>query len=253
MANSSYTPPSLTTPTARRLSSGGAPTAQNLGKNYTAPNNRTGVVGPSSMGADTVSLFQDNLKNRIQKSQSNTNAFLNQIEQQKQAKLSKFQQQYGLQKAGEAPAAAGPSGPMPDFGNTSGTDLRNKIVKTAASRLGTPYAWGGGGYGVFASRGTGKGTQGVVGVDCSGLTSWVYSQYGIRLPRQSDAQLRTMGHKTSVANARPGDLIGWNKGGHVAIYAGNGWLIESPKPGGKVQYRRVPSGTFAVRLNLPGD
>lgn len=133
------------------------------------------------------------------------------------------------------------------------TDTRRKVLETAASRLGTPYAWGGGGAGVYASRGTGKGTQNVIGVDCSGLTSWVYSKFGINMPHNANQQLRTMGVKTSVANARPGDLIGFNRGGHVTIYAGNGMMIESPSPGGHVQMRRVPSGTFAVHLTLPGD
>ncbi len=250
----SFTPPSLTTPLARRsmASTGGAPTAQTLAKSGAA-RTTSGALGPSSVGQEAVSAYQDTLRNKISQGQSYTNQFMANVE----AKKSKFQKQFALKKAGQPETSGGGGGgydgPTPDLGNTSSTDLRSRIIKTAASRLGTPYAWGGGGYGVFAGRGTGKGTQGVVGVDCSGLTSWVYSQYGIRMPRQSDAQLRTMGHKTSVANARPGDLIGWNKGGHVAIYAGNGWLIESPKPGGKVRYRRVPGGTFAVRLSLPGD
>lgn len=250
-----FAPPSLTSPLARSRTTSGAPTAQNLASTYKAPSS---VLGPTSsatsQGRTAVENYQVALRNRQQQGQSYTNQFMQTVA----AKKSAFEKKFALQRAGQQRSSGGGdqggySGPMPDLGNTSATDLRSRIVKTASSRLGTPYAWGGGGYGVFAGRGTGKGTQGVVGVDCSGLTSWVYSQYGIRLPRQSDAQLRTMGYKTSVQNARPGDLIGWNKGGHVAIYAGNGWLIESPKPGGKVQYRRVPAGTFAVRLSLPGD
>lgn len=139
----------------------------------------------------------------------------------------------------------------------SGTGNRAKILQGAQSLLGTGYAWGGGGYGNRSSRGTGKGTQNVIGVDCSGLTSYIYGLVGYKLPRQSDAQLAS-GYKTSIANAQPGDLIGWGPGGHVAVYAGNGMIIESPKPGGHVQTRKLHArdtqrGVYAVRLRLPGE
>lgn len=130
-----------------------------------------------------------------------------------------------------------------------GNDTGSQIVKAALGMIGTPYAWGGGGYGVRASRGTGKGTQNVVGVDCSGLTSYVYSKFGIRLPRHSNHQTQ-VGYRTSINNARPGDIVGWARGGHVAIYAGGGKIIESPKPGGHVRIRSLHRGdkVFAVRI-----
>lgn len=144
------------------------------------------------------------------------------------------------------------SGGKPDFSNVGGT--RGKLLNYASGMIGTPYAWGGGGYGIKSSRGIGKGTQNVIGVDCSGLTSYVYGLIGVKLPRKSDAQLY-QGVRTSISNARPGDLIGWKRGGHVAIYAGNGMMIESPKPGGHVRYRSIwdAGNAFAVRVQLPGD
>lgn len=129
---------------------------------------------------------------------------------------------------------------------------RGSILNAALDMLGTPYAWGGGGIGVRASRGTGKGTQNVIGVDCSGLTSYVYGQFGIRLPRYSNAQT-TVGVRTAIRNAQPGDLVGWNRGGHVAIYAGNGYIIHSARPGTTVSVRKLfnNEAVFAVRLSLP--
>lgn len=142
---------------------------------------------------------------------------------------------------------------VPSFSNVI-SGARGQLLDIAAGMIGTPYAWGGGGIGIRASRGTGKGTQNVVGVDCSGLTSYVYSMMGIKLPRQSDAQLY-QGVRTNIRNAKPGDLIGWKRGGHVAIYAGNGMMIESPKPGGQVRYVPIwdAGNAFAVRVKLPGD
>src|SRR5690606_24108082 len=64
---------------------------------------------------------------------------------------------------------------------------RYDVLKYAAQMLGTPYAWGGGGYGVRKSRGIGKGTTNVIGVDCSGLTSYFYGRVGIKLPRYSNS------------------------------------------------------------------
>lgn len=134
------------------------------------------------------------------------------------------------------------------------TGVRQQLLNTAFGMLGIPYAWGGGGIGNRSSRGIGLGTTNVVGVDCSGLTSYVYGTLGIKLPRKSDAQYAS-GVRTSIANAKPGDLVGWGKGGHVAIYIGNGQILHSPRPGQKVQIRNILKGenVFAVSLSLPGD
>lgn len=130
-----------------------------------------------------------------------------------------------------------------------GNDVGSRIVKEALGMLGTPYAWGGGGIGVRSSRGTGKGTQNVIGVDCSGLTSYVYSKFGIKLPRHSNHQTQ-VGYRTNIKNARPGDIVGWAKGGHVAIYMGGGKIVESPRPGKRVRVRNLHSGdkVYAVRI-----
>ena len=130
---------------------------------------------------------------------------------------------------------------------------RGQVVKAAMSLIGTPYAWGGGGYGNKGSRGTGKGTQNVIGVDCSGLVAYAYGAIGLKLPHFSQAQL-SMGYRTSMDKAQPGDLVGWAEPGggvkrHVAVYIGNGMMVEAPQPGGRVQQRPVRGNAFAVHLN----
>lgn len=132
------------------------------------------------------------------------------------------------------PAAAAQAAPI--GGDVS--NIRNRIVKTAMGYLGVPYVWGG---------------KTPKGFDCSGLTSYVYRQFGINLPAWSNDQT-AFGTRTNIAYARPGDLVGWNKGGHVAIYIGGGKILSSPRPGQRVQIRslRNNEAVYAVRLALPG-
>ncbi|HEX4725686.1 MAG TPA: C40 family peptidase [Pseudonocardiaceae bacterium] len=86
-------------------------------------------------------------------------------------------------------------------------------VRAALTQLGVPYQWGGN-------------TPGQ-GLDCSGLTHWAYGQAGIGIPRLADEQ--TMGQKISEADLQPGDLVVWS--GHVAMYVGDGKIIEEPHTG----------------------
>lgn len=141
-----------------------------------------------------------------------------------------------------------------DYNPATNSSSRAKIVKTALSYVGTPYAWGGGSATVRTSRGTGMGTQNVIGVDCSGLTSFAYNAIGVRLPRHSNSQT-AYGVRTNIRNAQPGDIVGWGRGGHVAIYIGNGQIVESPKPGMTVRVRKLGANenVYAVRLRLPGE
>lgn len=116
------------------------------------------------------------------------------------------------------------------------------LVAAAQSYLGIPYVWGGNGYG---------------GVDCSGLVQQVFRSQGIELPRLSSQQANA-GARVSLKDLRPGDLVAWdnstrNHGAdHIAIYIGNGQIIEAPRPGLNVRTRALGANegdAWGVRLS----
>lgn len=82
--------------------------------------------------------------------------------------------------------------------------------------MGTPYKWGG--------------TEPRVGVDCSGLTSGVYADQGVIIPRTSRLQY-TVGDAVSKNQLQYGDLVFFdtlNKGvSHVGVYIGNDKMVHA--------------------------
>jgi cell wall-associated NlpC family hydrolase len=71
----------------------------------------------------------------------------------------------------------------------------------------------------------------------------MYAKAGIRIARTSREQFR-QGRAVSKKNLRPGDLLFWSgtwRSGisHVAIYLGNGKMLEAPGTGKRV--RIVPA------------
>lgn len=124
----------------------------------------------------------------------------------------------------------------------AGSDARNKIIEAAKSQLGVPYVWGGESPGV--------------GLDCSGLTQYAYSQAGIAIPHQSQLQkdtcLETGGKLVSLDEAKPGDIVWWpgiagaeyGGSGHVAIYIGNNQIIEAPNLNGNVKVSELGSNNW---------
>lgn len=85
-------------------------------------------------------------------------------------------------------------------------------VRNALSQQGVPYVWGG--------------TTPGQGLDCSGLTQWAYRDAGIEIPRL--AQEQNVGVQIQQSDLMPGDLAVWD--GHVAMYIGNGQLVEAGDP-----------------------
>ena len=123
------------------------------------------------------------------------------------------------------------------FFNARGIDLTRAPVKAAPvvggqgsvdwarRQIGTPYVWGG------ASS---------AGYDCSGLTLRAWEQAGKALPRTSREQWAATTRITR-SELQAGDLVFWSDNGqpsgiyHVALYAGDGKIVQAPAPGKTVE------------------
>lgn len=122
-----------------------------------------------------------------------------------------------------------------DSNGVSGED----VVAEAKKYLGLPYVWGG--------------TDPNKGLDCSGLVQLVYKNLGYDLPRVSYQQAAEGRPVASLADAQPGDLLAWDNSSrnngvdHIAIYIGNGKMIEAPRTGLNVRIIDVPSEPTTIR------
>lgn len=132
------------------------------------------------------------------------------------------------------------------------------VIARAESQIGMPYAWGGGNAsgptrgirdgGVADSHGDFN----KIGFDCSGLTLYAFAGAGIALPHYTGYQYNH-GTKVDPSQMERGDLIFYGPGGshHVAIYLGDGMMLEAPNSGSVVKKSPVRwSGMtpHAVRL-----
>lgn len=113
------------------------------------------------------------------------------------------------------------------------------ILAAAESAIGVQYQWGGNSL--------------AKGVDCSGLVQQAFMAGGYLLPRVSNSQANTGQRVASLAEAQPGDLLSWDNSSrnvgadHIAIYLGNGLMIEAPRRG--VPVRVVKVNESGVRVN----
>jgi cell wall-associated NlpC family hydrolase len=116
-------------------------------------------------------------------------------------------------------------------------DGLSPAIDIAQRYLGTPYVWGG---------------ESPSGFDCSGLLQFVYRQLGVNLPRVAADQARVGQPVTSLAEARPGDLVAFGEPvDHIGIYAGNNLMVVAPKTGDVVKVQEIYRTPTAIRRVLP--
>lgn len=156
----------------------------------------------------------------------------------------------------ENPAEAIADALDPSSPDTSGSaeEKIERVIKRAESQLGLPYAWGGGNfYGPTKGIRDGgvadaHGDYNKVGFDCSGLMMYAFYGVGIELQHYSGYQY-TAGKQVPSSEAKRGDMLFWP--GHVALYLGDGKMIEAPQSGDVVKISDVRWGgmqPMAVRM-----
>jgi cell wall-associated NlpC family hydrolase len=126
-----------------------------------------------------------------------------------------------------------PASVAPGRNGVRGQQAIEYVIRRGASQMGVPYSWGGGGP-KGPSLGIDSGAN-TVGFDCSGFTQYAFAGVGVLIPKYSGDQYNT-GRKIPPSQAKRGDLIFYGPGGsqHVAIYLGNGQVLEEASSYGKV-------------------
>ena len=164
-----------------------------------------------------------------------------------------WQQELAAAERAQAQAAAGRAG---GGGIVRGAGAVRRVIDRAMSQLGMQYAWGGGnGRGPTIGVRDGGiadafGDYRRVGFDCSGLMIYAFAGAGVSLPHYSGYQY-TSGRQVPVGARQPGDMLFYAHGGaigHVALYVGNGMMIEAPYSGSAV--RLVPMRTAGLMPNV---
>ena len=112
------------------------------------------------------------------------------------------------------PTPSAPPAPAPAAG-------AGAAIAFARAQLGEPYRWGASGPNAW---------------DCSGLTMGAWRAGGTYLPHYSVAQYE-QSTPISASDLQPGDLVFWGSSSspgsiyHVALYVGNGTIIQAPRTG----------------------
>jgi peptidoglycan DL-endopeptidase CwlO len=133
----------------------------------------------------------------------------------------------------------------PDLPNPlpTASPLAAVAIAAAGAEVGKPYQYAGNGPDTF---------------DCSGLTRWAYAAAGIALPRTSRDQWN-VGPHIPLTQLEPGDLLFWATNTadpgtihHVALYVGDGWMLQAPHTGELVQFSRIYLDGYIGATRPPG-
>jgi hypothetical protein len=127
------------------------------------------------------------------------------------------------------------------------SEVAGRAMQYALGEVGKPYVWGATGPNAY---------------DCSGLMLRAYESAGVTLPRVARQQYWA-GAQLPVRQAQPGDLLFWGYDTsdpdsihHVAMYLGNGRMVEAANQTVPLRQRAVSFGEhelmpLAVRPGVP--
>ncbi|MGQ4374831.1 NlpC/P60 family protein [Streptomyces sp. SAS_267] len=115
-----------------------------------------------------------------------------------------------------------------------------EALRYAVEQIGKPYEWG---------------AEGPKAFDCSGLTSRAWERAGRPVPRTSQEQWAEL-PRIPLDKLRPGDLvIYFPEATHVALYLGEGMVVQAPRPGAKIKVSPIAANPLlgAVRPDPDGE
>ncbi|MPZ49758.1 MAG: transglycosylase SLT domain-containing protein [Dehalococcoidia bacterium] len=108
------------------------------------------------------------------------------------------------------------------YGYSHPSSMPAQAVSLARSKVGSPYVWGASGPDAF---------------DCSGLVVWVYSQFGLVVPRTAQQQFEWAA-PIETAQLQPGDLVFYegtsassDRISHVGIFQGGSSVVMATNSG----------------------
>jgi cell wall-associated NlpC family hydrolase len=140
------------------------------------------------------------------------------------------------------PTSSGPTspGPTPSADPPPSNGRAAQAVNFAKAQLGNPYVYGAAGPNAW---------------DCSGLIMGAWRAAGVSLPHSASLQY-SLSTPITAAELQPGDLVFWSSNPrdpntiyHVAMYIGDGKMIQAPQPGEDVQidplYYWIPPTLYA--------
>ncbi|MEU9228746.1 C40 family peptidase [Streptomyces massasporeus] len=136
---------------------------------------------------------------------------------------------------GSTPTVRTPTAPT-----TTPSAEGTRAVRYVVRQLGKPYEWG---------------AEGPRTYDCSGLTSQAWAEAGTPIPRTSQEQWKRL-ERIPLDELRPGDLVVYfPKATHVALYLGDGMVVQAPRPGAKVKVSPIAANPVlgAVRPDPGGE
>ncbi len=112
--------------------------------------------------------------------------------------------------------------------------LNGTALDWAFEALGSPYVWAG---------------VTLDGFDCQGLVFWAYQQVGVELPRGTAAQWNAT-TRISAEELQPGDLVFFGADlFHVGLYAGNGYMLHSPREGMTVEIVSLSESYWSAHIS----
>lgn len=148
---------------------------------------------------------QDEYKAQLAAAQKKADAYKKTIKEQEEIIRKEEEERRKQEEANKKPVYSG------------GQDVTGQMVVDYAMQfVGNPYVWGGNSL--------------TNGCDCSGFVHQVYKYFGYNLVRYSLSFLYE-GVAVSKEDMKPGDIVVYGRNsegiGHVAIYIGNGKIVEA--------------------------